>query len=435
MADTQRTTASRLRLRACVALVCSAALLLPANDALAKHSKKNRARVSQDLKHRVQAGDNTDTSVIVTGSKATVEAVAARHGLRIRKRLKQGAVVDVPAGGLASLTEDADVDALSSNYRLSADMGITAEAIGANQVWEDGWAGGMAGVTGEGVVVAVIDSGVASVKALKKHVIASVDFTGAQKSGKKKSKKGRGQRVRASDTTEYSPDSSSGRRVGDDHGHGTHVAGIIAAAGKKHQADTRGVAPGAQIVSLRVLDANGDGFAGDVVDAIDWTIENRDRYRIRVINLSLGGPVLQRCADDPVCQAVERAYRAGIVVVASAGNYGKDDAGNEVLGGITVPGNSPFAITVGAINTKQTAWRSDDEVTTYSSRGVTRFDHLVKPDLAKRLPPQVAYLRHPRCRSVNCRRRPSSHCSGTTLGRTLSRAKAPSAILKTSCVG
>ena len=80
-------------------------------------------------------------------------------------------------------------------------------------------------------------------------------------------------------------------------------------------------------------------------------------------------------------QAVERAYRAGLVVVASAGNLGKDADGNEVLGGITVPGNSPFAITVGALNTKGTAFRSDDVVATYSSRGPTRFDHLIKPDL------------------------------------------------------
>ena len=97
--------------------------------------------------------------------------------------------------------------------------------------------------------------------------------------------------------------------------------------------------------------------------------------------MSLGGPVLQAAADDPVNQAVERAYRAGLVVVASAGNGGKDAEGNEVLGGITVPGNSPFAITVGALNTKGTAFRSDDVVATYSSRGPTRFDHLIKPDL------------------------------------------------------
>ena len=79
------------------------------------------------------------------------------------------------------------------------------------------------------------------------------------------------------------------------------------------------------------------------------------RYGIRVINLSLGGAVLQSWRDDPMCQAVERAYRAGIVVVASAGNYGKTADGTPVLGGITVPGNSPFAITVGALNTKGTA--------------------------------------------------------------------------------
>jgi serine protease AprX len=88
-----------------------------------------------------------------------------------------------------------------------------------------------------------------------------------------------------------------------------------------------------------------------------------------VVNLSLGGPLLQRCADDPVCQAVERAYRAGLVVVASAGNQGKDETTDaEVYGRITVPGNSPFAITVGALNTKQTPQRSDDVITTYSSR-------------------------------------------------------------------
>ena len=141
------------------------------------------------------------------------------------------------------------------------------------------------------------------------------------------------------------------------------------------------MAPGAHIISLKVLDADGGGYAGDVVEAIEWAIANRERYRIRVLNLSLGGPVLQAYADDPVNQAVERAYRAGLVVVASAGNRGKDAEGREVFGGITVPGNSPFAITVGALNTKGTAFRSDDEVTTYSSRGPTRFDHLIKPDL------------------------------------------------------
>ncbi len=376
MTHEQRTAISAARLKAFAALVCVAALFLSVSDVSAQRSPQRRhARVSADLEDRLQAGDNADTSVIVTGTKAKVDAIAARHGLRIRKRLKTGAVLDVPAGGLGDLAADVDLDALSSNYRLRAHMAVTTVAIGADQVWEDGWAEGATGVTGEGVVVAVIDSGVANVPELSGRIVASMDFT--------VSSKRRGQRMRS--TSDEAPTYSSEAAVRslkrDPNGHGTHVAGIIAAAGENRYDDTRGVAPDAQIIDLRVLDANGDGFAGDVVDAIDWAVANRDRYRIRVINLSLGGPVLQACADDPVCQAVERAYRAGIVVVASAGNNGKDEAGNEILGGITVPGNSPFAITAGALNTKQTPWRSDDELTTYSSRGVTRFDHLIKPDL------------------------------------------------------
>ena len=119
-----------------------------------------------------------------------------------------------------------------------------------------------------------------------------------------------------------------------------------------------------------------------MVKAIDYAVANKERYKIRVINLSLGGPVLQPYAYDPVNQAVERAYRAGIVVVASAGNGGRrTPTAARCSCDMTVPGNSPFAITVGAINTKGTARRSDDVPTTYSCGGVTRFDHLVKPDL------------------------------------------------------
>ena len=80
---------------------------------------------------------------------------------------------------------------------------------------------------------------------------------------------------------------------------------------------------------------------------------------------------MQGWRDDPLCQAVERAYRAGIVVVASAGNHGKTADGRPIYGGITTPGISPFAITVGALNTKGTPWRSDDEVASYSSKGPT----------------------------------------------------------------
>ena len=82
------------------------------------------------------------------------------------------------------------------------------------------------------------------------------------------------------------------------------------------------MAPGASIINLKVLNAQGEGDAADVVAAIDWAIAHRRQYRIRVLNLSLGGAALQSYRDDPVDQAVERAHRAGLVVVASAGNFG-----------------------------------------------------------------------------------------------------------------
>ena len=131
-----------------------------------------------------------------------------------------------------------------------------------------------------------------------------------------------------------------------------------------------------------MLGDDGSGTVSDVIEAIDWAIEHRDEYNIRIINLSLGAPVLQPYRDDPLCEAVERAVRAGLVVVAAAGNYGKTADGKTVMGGITSPGNSPYAIAVGAIDTHDTAQRSDDTLATYSSKGPTRYDLVLKPDLA-----------------------------------------------------
>ena len=172
----------------------------------------------------------------------------------------------------------------------------------------------------------------------------------------------------------------------DPYGHGTHIGAIIAGSSPYPQDSTwqtpfRGVAPGANLISLRVIGADGTGKASDVIEAIHWAIKNRKRFNIRVINLSLGGPVEQSYNDDPMCEAVERAVHAGIVVVAAAGNRGKDDEGRSVYGLIESPGIDPYVITVGASNTKGTARRSDDELATYSSKGPTVIDGLIKPDL------------------------------------------------------
>ena len=138
---------------------------------------------------------------------------------------------------------------------------------------------------------------------------------------------------------------------------------------------------GADLINLRALGADGSGNTSDVIEAIDWAVAHRRQYNIRVINLSLGHPVLESYVDDPLCQAAQRAVDAGIVVVAAAGNFGKTDDGRPIVGGIVAPGNTPSVLTVGAVNTNGTAQRSDDVMATYSSRGPTAIDGVLKPEL------------------------------------------------------
>src|SRR6185436_16290778 len=118
-----------------------------------------------------------------------------------------------------------------------------------------------------------------------------------------------------------------------------------------------------------------------VIEAIDAAIKFKTQLGIRVINLSLGAAPTQSYKYDPICLAVERGVKAGIVVVASAGNYGQTPEGKQVYGSVTSPGISPYAITVGALRTQGTEDPSDDEVAPWSSKGPTAIDHIVKPDL------------------------------------------------------
>jgi serine protease AprX len=173
--------------------------------------------------------------------------------------------------------------------------------------------------------------------------------------------------------------------VGDPFGHGTHVAGIIggtaAAAARVTTAYAGGSAPGVHFVDVRVLNREGRGYTSDVIAGIEWAVANRTRYDIDVINLSLGHPVAEPAATDPLVAAVTRAVEAGVVVVVSAGNDGETADGVPILGGITSPGNAPLAITVGALDARGTPDRRDDDVAPFSSRGPTRFDFAVKPDV------------------------------------------------------
>ncbi|HET9267714.1 MAG TPA: S8 family serine peptidase [Vicinamibacterales bacterium] len=210
--------------------------------------------------------------------------------------------------------------------------------------------------TGRGVTVAVIDSGLEMSTEFQGRVKAFYDFTNGQ-------------------TKSTSPF--------DDYGHGTHVAGTIAASGALSvNKSYRGLAPNVQLVVLKVLDANGAGLTSDVVRAIDFVVANKSKFGIDIINLSLGHPIYEPASTDPLVQAVERASKAGIVVLAAAGNNGVNPTtGQPGYAGINSPGNAPSAITVGAVATSNTVSRRDDRIPDYSSSGPTWYDALAKPDL------------------------------------------------------
>jgi len=254
-----------------------------------------------------------------------------------------GQVADVPDTSLTELARLPGVSGVSLDRRITGTMERTGATIGSTWVRES------LGFDGTGIGIAVIDSGVANWHddLGAGRVTRFVDFVNFQ-------------------STAY-----------DDYGHGTHVAGILVGSGS-HSPDGRmaGVAPQANLVSVRVLDGTGRGLTSDVMAGLQWILDNKAQYGIRVVNLSLGHPVYEPASVDPLVQAVDALWDAGVVVVCSAGNAGRN-------GYVTVssPCNSRKAITVGAINDHGTPDISDDTTTTYSSRGPTALDLVAKPDL------------------------------------------------------
>lgn len=262
-------------------------------------------------------------------------------------------VYTVPVSQLQTLANDPNVTYISPDRTVTGQLDYSAAAINAGAAWQSK-------LTGSGVGVAVIDSGIdvgpdLSVLGLLPRVVYTQDFTGGN--GK------------------------------DLYGHGTHVAGIIGAngAGSNCFNCTRslvGIAPNSSLINLRVLDANGQSSDSAVIQAIERAIALKKQYNIRVINLSLGRPVYESYKQDPLCQAVEAAWNAGIVVVAAAGNDGRDNSvGNDGYGTIEAPGNDPYVITVGAMKAMSTYSRTDDLIASYSSKGPSAIDHIVKPDI------------------------------------------------------
>jgi serine protease AprX len=297
-----------------------------------------------------------------TGATATAcwAAVAvARLGGEITRDLPivNGFAATVPAQAIAPLAATPGVRAISLDRQMhvqaSTTAGTSTKSVYRKSVRADDL--NNAGYTGRGIAVALIDTGVTGVPDVAGRLVqVTDDVTGAVTPC-------------ANFTNESTCD--------DSYGHGTFVAGVIAGNGASSGGAYKGVAPEADILSVKIAGRSGAADVSSVLGAIQWVVNFKDRYGVKVLNLSLGTDSTQSYHVDPLDYAVEKAWQAGITVVVSASNRGPN------AGTIAKPGDDPFVITVGAVDDRGTNGTSDDSLPNFSSRGPTAADNLPKPDV------------------------------------------------------
>ena len=251
----------------------------------------------------------------------------------------------VPADALPSVARAPGVHSISGNHtvqfeEISYDSAATASnfvrTAGVAPAWSQG-------TLGDGVGVAVIDTGVSDMNDLNGRIV-------------------------------HGPDLSGEGTVIDSYGHGTVMAGIIAGGANDSAGSYPGVAPHAHVVAVKAAGRNGTTDVSTVLQAMHFVSAYKDQFNIRVLNLSWGTPSTQDPAVDPLNYAVERLWRQGIVVVVAAGNSGPS------AGTVMKPGDDPVIVTAGAFNDGQNTDRSDDNVPSWSSRGPTA-QGVAKPDV------------------------------------------------------
>jgi serine protease AprX len=278
-------------------------------------------------------GQVTRLLPIVGGFAATVPATVA------------GELARLP--GVRAVTPDGKLR-VQGTASTSTIRSVYPKVVKADSAWQKG-------ITGRGVTVAVLDTGVASVPDLAGRLV----------------------QVRDDPTGQVTPckNLSGELDCNDRYGHGTFIAGLVAGNGASSGGKWKGVAPEASILSVKAAGADGAADVSNILAAIQWVVSFKDRYNIRVLNLSLGTDSKQDWKVDPLNYAVERAWAAGMTVVVSASNEGP------AAGTITKPADDPWVITVGATDDRGTAGVSDDQLPDFSGRGPTAHG-LAKPDVA-----------------------------------------------------
>jgi serine protease AprX len=332
---------------------------LTASSVSAQSNGRLGDKLDPVLRHR--ARQMAGRSRVIVQFKHDADVRVFGRGVIGRRLDRRAQVGEVDNLALAAMASDPRVERVMIDRPAFATMERTGQAIGAAV------ARSQYGVSGRGVGVAIIDSGIttwhddlyrSAQGSLSRRVVHFKDFTRA-----------------------VSPNVWFNELPSDDYGHGTHVAGIIAGSGFDSNGRRMGIAPGAKLLGLKVLDGEGHGYVSDVIAAIDYAISVRAVYNVRVINLSVASGVFESYWNDPLTLAAKRAAEAGIIVVAAAGNLGLNQNGQPQWGGVTSPGNAPWVLTVGASSHQGTVARGDDVVANFSSHGPTWLDFAAKPDI------------------------------------------------------
>ena len=339
-------------------------VLIPATSASAEDG---RDKLDKYLRERTSSSQPVIISVRPEARERVKKQLPNRGRGPAEHQLTSTLTATVDARELAALAADPDVLSVSidadvtasraSKKRTEAEAVDVQDAAIASTVTSLKKMMGLEGLfTGNGVTVAVIDSGIQNGADFTGRIAGAYDFTA-----------GKGAIL-------VTPS--------DEYGHGTHVSGLIGSTGAASSGKYAGMAPGVKFLSLKVLDRKGSGKTSNVIAALDFAVAHKNKFNVRVVNLSLGHPIYESAATDPLVRAVERAVHAGITVVVAAGNVGTNPVtGVQGYGGIASPGNAPSALTVGAAATAGTLARGDDRVATYSSRGPTWYDGFAKPDV------------------------------------------------------
>jgi serine protease AprX len=311
---------------------------------------------------QAQPGTADPVRVIVQKTSAAdpaPELAVRRLGGRVTRALPivAGFAATMPAAAVDALARLAGVRAVTPDDRVrvqgAASTGpirsVYPKVVRADAVWQRG-------ITGRGITVAVLDTGVApGLPDLAGRLVqVRNDLTGR---------------------TEPCKNLSGELDCNDRYGHGTFIAGLVAGNGASSGGRWKGVAPEASILSVKAAGADGSADVSNILAAIQWVVSFKDRYNIRVLNLSLGTDSTQDWRTDPLNYAVERAWAAGMTVVVAASNEGP------AAGTITKPADDPWVITVGATDDRGTVPVGDDRLPDFSGRGPTAHG-LAKPDLA-----------------------------------------------------